>query len=80
VHLVSLLGDDIGVLRQRSRVAQLHKVGHIQGSPVHPNIGLLHQDCKEVPREPEVMNMTPVKTKAWKDVKQEQLGSQRGQG
>jgi hypothetical protein len=60
----------IGVLRQRSRVAQLHKVGYIQRrSLVHPDVDLLYRDCKEVPRKPGATNMTPVKTEAQKDVK-----------
>ena len=65
--LAFLLGV-IGVLRQRSRVAQLHKVGHIQRSLLHPEVGLLYQDCKDVPREPGATNMIRVKTETQKDV------------
>ena len=69
--LAPLLGV-IRVLRQRSRVAQLHKEGHIQRSLVHPDVGLLYQDCKEVSREPGATNTIPMKTEAQKDVKREQ--------
>ena len=68
MRLASLLGV-IGVLRQRSRVAQLHKVRHIQRSLVHPDVGLFYWDCKEVPRKPGAMNLTPVRSKAQKDMK-----------
>ena len=71
MSLASLLGV-IGVLRQRSRVAQLHKVGHIQRSLLHPDIDLLYQDCKEVLTELGATKMTPVKTETRKDVKREQ--------
>ena len=67
MRLASLLGV-IGVLRQKSRDAQLHKVRHIRRSVVHSH-GLLYRGCKELPRKPGATNVAPVKTKAQKDVK-----------
>ena len=68
MRLASLLGV-IGVLRQKSRVAQPHKVRHIRRSVVHSHVGLLYWGCKELPRKPGATNVAPAKTKAQKDVK-----------
>ncbi|KAF8274168.1 hypothetical protein EI94DRAFT_1696112 [Lactarius quietus] len=57
---------------KRSRAAPLNKAGHVQRSIVHPNIGLLYLDSKEVLRKPRATDMAPVKAKAQKDVKREQ--------